>query len=1349
MRKIVCMILVCLLVLGSLPLIGLTTGNSSSEVPERGPVWTYSSVESVESVAISAEGENIAISTADEYIISFTPYSNTPKGTIDLDVTLDVLEMNDDGTHVFGGSGREVYAFNVTEDGGLEKWWSEEVLEDYDDHTLQEISISSQGEYLAVAGYSDDSWRDRTHELILIDKEGNDIWRDTRDENEDGYPGFKVDITSDGSYVVAGVDDDSGNIQLRDNTDSTPIIDYATNSRVKDVSISEYGEFFVGGSDQVYYFEKDTSTPLWTRDFDSEIDRVSISPDGQNVTAVVEDKIYNFNETEIFWELEVRLSVQHFSPSPMKNHIGFSSPEFLRGKIGDSIENYRKDDLDSFRPNDIDISEGAKYSVVADGTELRTYHKNKEPNLQPVTLIFSEENPEMGERITVETEVENIGNLESVPSSVRFYLNGELQRSEELPSLEPDESTTIGTEIRVIEGGNHSIEAKVNPLRNAYESSYTNNNITESLVVSSIEKPEESPWKLENPVGSNIEEVSFDDTGKYITASGDNDYIHFFNRNLTLPIWSEETTGTIDSLIHSPLSNHSIYGIGRELYYHPDYSDQPLWSEEVLEDYDDHTLQEISISSQGEYLAVAGYSDDSWRDRTHELILIDKEGNDIWRDTRDENEDGYPGFKVDITSDGSYVVAGVDDDSGNIQLRDNTDSTPIIDFATNSRVKDVSISEYGEFFVGGSDQVYYFDKNIDTPIWSRDIGGDIDYLEIDESGENIAAVSGSTLAYLDGTANGEELWSYEAESDITDMKLSDNGEYLVISYDDKVLAFSITEVEEKDLLWTYNTGDHVESLDISANGKNAIAASGEEVYYFHELESTSLRTPSPPEGLDSTIGDGYVTLTWTSRIGEEGFEIDGYNIYRGDSEDETELIDSVDPTVGYYNDTGLVNGKAYYYQLTAEHTGLESDKNKTTIWATPATLPTPPRNLEGEGGEGYIDLDWESPEDDGGVDITEYHIYRDEEHIDSVDGDTTTYKDEDLEAGETYDYTVTAENDKGESDHSDLISITVLEQYELNVYIEGEGEVQLNPNRYLYWEGTEVTLEPIPKEGWAFEEWTGDVESTSHEIEIMMNENKEVTAVFYEPEELYELSIRIEGEGTVDVNGEEVEDDWTDEFYEGEELTLNAIADEKWVFEEWTGDIEDYADEIEIVMDEDKEITAVFYEPEEWYELSIGVEGEGTVGVNGEEVEDGWTSEFGEGQRLTLEAIADENWEFEEWTGDREGTEEEVAITIDGDMDITANFAEEEGGFSLPILPISILVIIIIVGILLYLNRSSISSFMKKSRKSPSSGGSTQSMMDCPNCGAENPDDSNYCQSCGEQLDPGTKQWSGDTEIWD
>ncbi len=48
--------------------------------------------------------------------------------------------------------------------------------------------------------------------------------------------------------------------------------------------------------------------------------------------------------------------------------------------------------------------------------------------------------------------------------------------------------------------------------------------------------------------------------------------------------------------------------------------------------------------------------------------------------------------------------------------------------------------------------------------------------------------------------------------------------------------------------------------------------------------------------------------------------------------------------------------------------------------------------------------------------------------------------------------------------------------------------------------------------------------------------------------------------------------------------------------------------------------------------------------------------EYEEGEEVTITATPDMEWEFSEWTGDYEGTEEEITVTMDEDKEITANF---------------------------------------------------------------------------------------------
>ena len=145
---------------------------------------------------------------------------------------------------------------------------------------------------------------------------------------------------------------------------------------------------------------------------------------------------------------------------------------------------------------------------------------------------------------------------------------------------------------------------------------------------------------------------------------------------------------------------------------------------------------------------------------------------------------------------------------------------------------------------------------------------------------------------------------------------------------------------------------------------------------------------------------------------------------------------------------------------------------------------------------------------------------------------------------------------------------------------------------------------------------------------------------------------------TLDIQGQgEIETDPHYNYYrKNEEITLTAEADENWYFKEWTGDHEGTDEEVTIKMDQDKEITAHFTEeePSEYYELTVNIEGEGSVEIDPDQ------EEYEEGEEVELKAIPDENWYFKEWTGDYEGTDEEVTITMDNDKTITAHFTEEE-----------------------------------------------------------------------------------------
>ncbi len=163
---------------------------------------------------------------------------------------------------------------------------------------------------------------------------------------------------------------------------------------------------------------------------------------------------------------------------------------------------------------------------------------------------------------------------------------------------------------------------------------------------------------------------------------------------------------------------------------------------------------------------------------------------------------------------------------------------------------------------------------------------------------------------------------------------------------------------------------------------------------------------------------------------------------------------------------------------------------------------------------------------------------------------------------------------------STQVSVMVEEDnYTLNVTIEGKGTVNIDPERKEYEPGTEVNLTASPDEHWYFEGFVGDYLDTEENITIIMDGDKDITAVF--KEHIYNLNITINGEGIVEIDPER-------EGYEPcTEVNLTAIADEDWYLFEWVGNYESFDEEITITMDKDKEITAQFKESGPYFTVKI------------------------------------------------------------------------------------------------------------------------------------------------------------------
>ncbi|MFW6144732.1 MAG: InlB B-repeat-containing protein, partial [Candidatus Natronoplasma sp.] len=242
--------------------------------------------------------------------------------------------------------------------------------------------------------------------------------------------------------------------------------------------------------------------------------------------------------------------------------------------------------------------------------------------------------------------------------------------------------------------------------------------------------------------------------------------------------------------------------------------------------------------------------------------------------------------------------------------------------------------------------------------------------------------------------------------------------------------------------------------------------------------------------------------------------------------------------------------------------------------------------------------------------------------------------------------TVTMDSDKSITAHFEMI------EHELTIYVDGEGTTDPAPDTYTYPEGEKVTVEAFADQGWYFAEWTGDHSGTAKEIEITMDSDKVLNAHFDEAEEdQCVLSIYVDGEGTT----EPEPGDHT--YQQGTEVQVEAFAEGGWKFSEWSGDVpaeQQGEQNITVNMDGDRSIAAHFEKVEKEYELTVEAEVGGTT-----EPEPG-THTYNEGEKVEVEAFSDEGRYFVEWTGDHEGTEKKVSLTMDRNKSLTAHFSELE-----------------------------------------------------------------------------------------
>ena len=197
-----------------------------------------------------------------------------------------------------------------------------------------------------------------------------------------------------------------------------------------------------------------------------------------------------------------------------------------------------------------------------------------------------------------------------------------------------------------------------------------------------------------------------------------------------------------------------------------------------------------------------------------------------------------------------------------------------------------------------------------------------------------------------------------------------------------------------------------------------------------QKQAITISAPVAPKSINVIPGDSQAILTW-ARVENA----DSYNLYMATEPGVgTETYATLAGGLRQENITSphiisdLQNGKTYYLVLTSKNPGGESQTSQEISLSPISAMPVPPTPVltKAKPGANKIDLAWnEIP------DILQYHIYLTypDDAGQDLAGSTqqftvrdSSYTLKGLENGKTYFFALSAENEAGESELSEVLS---------------------------------------------------------------------------------------------------------------------------------------------------------------------------------------------------------------------------------------------------------------------------------------------------------------------------------------
>jgi hypothetical protein len=181
------------------------------------------------------------------------------------------------------------------------------------------------------------------------------------------------------------------------------------------------------------------------------------------------------------------------------------------------------------------------------------------------------------------------------------------------------------------------------------------------------------------------------------------------------------------------------------------------------------------------------------------------------------------------------------------------------------------------------------------------------------------------------------LTFHHPEGGVGHAGLTYDGEYLWVSGTDTIYKLD-------------SAGTVISSFPVACSRPESLAFDGEYLWcasfdggmiYRIDIGITPTpSTPSAPQNLQATAGEGQVNLSWTPPSDDGGAPITNYTIYRGTTSGGETRLTTIG-SVTTYNDTSVISDQTYSYKVSAVNSAGEGAfSNEASATPTPeATMP--------------------------------------------------------------------------------------------------------------------------------------------------------------------------------------------------------------------------------------------------------------------------------------------------------------------------------------------------------------------------------------------------------------------------